>query len=208
MPLLSGAMGCRRYRVLNPPVPLDRDALLEALREHAFRQPPSAARGGENLGWVNLKNLCITDFDHESCLLNQYFCWSLRIDNKRIPAKLLKALLELRMTEWLNETGRERVPASVKAEIREQLELELFPRQLPSVAVHDVCWDLHSHVVRLFTNGNKAHETFRVLFSQTFGLETRSIGPVDLAVQHRRDDAWVQRLDVVGHSDYRTREQR
>jgi DNA recombination-dependent growth factor C len=208
MPLLSGAMGCRRYRVLNGPEHPDRDAWLNALSEHSFRQPPSAAKGGENLGWVNLRNLCVTEFDLNSCFYGQYFVWSLRIDNKRIPGKLLKALLDLRMQEWLSETGRERVPAKVKAEMKDQLELELFPRQLPSVAVHDICWDMKDHLLRFFTNSNKANETFRVLFSQTFGLETRSLGPVDVAVLNRRDDAWLERLDVIGHSDYRPREER
>ena len=203
MPLLTGAMGCRRFTVLNAPEAPPRDAWLEALAEHCFREPPSAARGGENLGWVSLHNLCITEFTLNDCFYNQYFCWSLRIDNKRIPGKLLKALLDLRTRDWMAETGRERVPATVKAEMREQLELELFPRQLPSVTVHDLAWDLTTHVVRLFSNSNKVSEIFRILFSQTFGLETRSIGPVDLAVGHRLGEQFAARLDVVGLADYR-----
>ena len=206
MPLLSGAMSCKRYRVLNQPDPIPRDEWLQALAEHRFREPPSAARGGENLGWVSLQNLCVTDFTHHGCFFNQYFCWSLRVDNKTLPSKLLAALLDLRVKDWLNETGRERIPARMKGEIKEQLELELFPRQLPSVGVHDVCWDLAAGTIRLFTNSNKTNEAFRILFSQTFGLETRSIGPVDLVAGHRHADAWLGRLDVIGHSDYRPQE--
>jgi recombination associated protein RdgC len=203
MPLLSGAMGCRRYRVLNQPDVIPRDEWLSALHEHRFREPPSSALGGENLGWVCLQNLCITEFTHERCLFSQYFAWSLRIDNKTLPSKLLSALLDLRIRDWLAETGRERIPARVKGEIKEQIELELFPRQLPSVGVHDIAWDLKSGTIRLFTNSVKVNETFRILFSQTFGLETRSIGPVDLVAEHRHADAWMARVDVIGHSDYR-----
>ncbi|MEE2830286.1 MAG: hypothetical protein VX498_13945, partial [Myxococcota bacterium] len=83
MPLLTGAMGSRRYRVVSAPSSLDRDAMVAALGEYAFREPPSAARGGENAGWVSLHNLCITDFSFEDCWYNQYFCFSLRVDNKR-----------------------------------------------------------------------------------------------------------------------------
>jgi len=208
MPLFKGAMGCRRYRVLNQPAPVPRDEWLQALTEHRFREPPSAARGGENLGWVNPHNLCVTEFDVNSCYYSNYFVWSLRIDNKKLPGKLLAALLELRMRDWMAETGREKVPARVKAEIREQLELELFPRQLPSVAVHDICWDLKEEVIRLFTNSNKVNETFRILFSQTFGLETRQLGPVDRIWARRDGEAAMERLDVIGHSDYRPQEAR
>lgn len=208
MPLLTGAMGCRRYRVLNFPERPDRDAMLAALGEHAFRESPSSVKSGENIGWVNLRNLCVATFDAQTSLFDPYLCWSLRIDARRLPAKLFKALLELRVEEWLAGTGREKAPATVKAELREQLEMEMLPRQLPSVAVHDVCWDLASGVVRLFANGNKANEAFRVLFSQTFGLETRTIGPVDLAWMNRPGDAWLSRLDAIGHSDYRPLEQR
>jgi DNA recombination-dependent growth factor C len=203
MPLLRGAMGARRYRVLNMPDPIPRDEWLEALDEEAFREPPSLAKGGENEGWVNLQNLCVTTFTHEEVYFNQYMCWSLRMDRKSLPGKLLKALLELRLREWMTETGRERVPAAVKREIREQLELELFPRQLPSVSSHDICWDLVSGVVWFFNNGNKANESFRILFSKTFGLETRPIGALQLLATHKNADAWVPRLDAIGHSDVR-----
>jgi len=176
---------------------------MQMLSDHAFRPPPSAAKGGENLGWVSLHNLCVTEFTLNDCFYGQYFCWGLRIDNKKLPAKLVHAMLELRMGEWLTETGRDKVPAAVKAEMREQLELELFPRQLPTVSIHDVCWDIHSQTLRLFTMSNGANETFRLLFSQTFGYETRSVGPVDLAASHARGPEWLGRLDIVGHSDYR-----
>ncbi len=203
MPLLTGAMGCRRYRVLNQPESIPRDEWLSALHEHRFREPPSSARGGENLGWVSLQNLCVTEFTHEGCFFNQYFAWSFRIDNKKLPGKLLAALLDLRIQDWLAETGRERIPSRVKGEIKEQLELELFPRQLPSVAAHDIAWDLKEETIRIFTNSAKVNESFRILFSQSFGLETRAIGPVDLVAEHRNADAWMTRVDVIGHSDYR-----
>jgi len=196
-------MGCRRYRVLNQPAAIPRDEWLGALREHRFREPPSSALGGETLGWTALQNLCVTEFTHESCFFNQYFCWSLRIDNKTLPAKLLSALLDLRIQDWLAETGRERIPARVKGEIKDQLQLELFPRQLPSVGVHEIAWDLKSETIRIFANSTKVNESFRILFSQSFGLETRAIGPVDLVAAHRNADAWMDRVDVIGHSDYR-----
>ncbi len=203
MPLLKGAMGARRYRVLLASDPPDRDRYLELLNEHAFREPDSKAKAGENQGWVSLHNLCITEFTHEDSYYNQYLCFALRMDKKAIPARLLKALLDLRVTHWLQEMNRERVPAAVKRELKEQLELELLPRQLPSVGAHDVCWDLANDVVWFFNNGNKANEVFRTLFAQTFNLETQPIAALQLIANHRKKDVWVPRLDSIGHADYR-----
>jgi len=201
---MSGAMGARRYRVIADFQEVGlRDRLLDRLAGEAFREPLSAAKGGENVGWVTLTNLCDTDFAADKVLFNQYMAFSLRMDNKRLPGKLVKALLDLRVRAWLAETGRERVPGPVKKEMLEQIELELYPRQLPAVAVHDVCWDLSSHTVWFFSNSNKANELFRMLFSKTFQAETRPIGPLQLIAGHKRSSEWVAALDRIGYADYR-----
>lgn len=204
MPLLSGAMGARRYRVIADFQDVGlRDRLLDRLAGEAFREPLSAAKGGENVGWVTLTNLCDTDFAPDKVLFNQYMAFSLRMDNKRLPGKLVKALLDLRVRDWLSESGRERVPAPVKSEMLDQIELELYPRQLPAVAVHDVCWDLSSQTIWFFSNSNKANELFRMLFAKTFQAETRPIGPLQLIAGHLRAGEWVSALDRIGYADYR-----
>jgi len=196
-------MGARRFLVQNGPASIRRELLLDSLRDAAFREPPSAARGGENIGWVNHRNLVITEFSHEDTLYNQYMCFSLRVDNKRLPAKLLKGLLDLRIEAWKAETGRERCSAQIKAEMREQLELELFPKQLPSVQVHDVCWDLSNHRVWLFSNSDRVTEKFRELFYRTFGYFLLPVGLVDLVAGHEKSRTWLPALDGIGHADYR-----
>ena len=123
MPLLKGAMGATRYRVMDPPAGLQRDDLIELLNDHGFVEPFSKATPGETLGWVNIHNLCVSDFDSEDSCYTQYLCFALRIDNKRLPAKLVKARLELRAQEWMTERGADRIPATVKRELKEQLEL-------------------------------------------------------------------------------------
>ncbi len=203
MPLLTGAMSVRRYRVIGRSDNLGREKLVELLGEHCFREPRSAAKGGRNLGWVTLENLCDTDFSTQNVFFDQYFCFSLRIDDKRLPTKLVSALLDLRIREWLAEGGRERIPAIVKKEMREQLELEMLPRQLPAVGVHDVSWDLKDDVVRLFSTSGGTNETFRTHFAKTFALETRPVGPLHLIAEHKKSGSWVPALDQIGYADYR-----
>ncbi len=206
MPLLKGAMGATRYRVLNPPTDLNRDRLLEKLQEGAFREPMSSARAGETVGWVNVHNLCVYTFTPEDSCYTQYLCFSLRIDNKRLPARLLRAKLDLSAQAWMDERGADRIPTAVKRELKEQLELELLPRQLPSVAAHDVCWDLKSHKVWLFTGSRKVNEAFRVKFGQTFNLDLATVGVMGAVDGHPMAQQWRHRLDAIGHSDYRAEE--
>lgn len=204
MPLLTGAVSARRYRVVADFDEVGfRDKLLERLTEEAFREPLSAAKGGENYGWVTLENLCDTDFAPGKVLFNQYACFSLRIDNKRLPGKLVKALLELRIRAWLQESGRERAPGPVKKEMLEQIELELYPRQLPAVAVQDVCWDLANKQVWFFSTSNKSNELFRTLFAKTFQAETRPIGPLQLIAHAPDASDLVNALETIDYADYR-----
>jgi DNA recombination-dependent growth factor C len=206
MPLLAGSITVRRYRVVGDFAEATRDALLDRLAKEAFRDPLSPARGGENAGWVKLTNLADTAFDFDSVFHNQYMTFALRVDNKRLPGKLLKALLDLRMQQWMREKNRERVPTPVKKELREQLELELFPKQLPSVAVHDVVWNLSDQVVWFMSGSNKANELFRALFAKSFAAETRPFGPLQILAADPRADRWARELDRVGMADLRPRE--
>ena len=130
-------------------------------------------------------------------------CFALRVDNKRLPAKLVKARLELRAQDWMAERGADRIPATVKRELKEQLELELLPKQLPSVNAHDVCWDLKDHKVWFFSGSRKVNESFRLRFGQTFTLDLAPVGVMGAVSGHPMVDSWRHRLDAVGHSDYR-----
>tara|TARA_Y100001968_G_scaffold143511_1_gene131134 strand:- start:463 stop:1089 length:627 start_codon:yes stop_codon:yes gene_type:complete len=204
MPLLKGAMGANRYQVVDPPDDLQRDDLIQRLNENAFKEPFSKATSGETLGWVNLHNLCVTEFSSEDSAYSQYLCFALRVDNKRLPAKLVRAELELRADNWMKERGADRIPSRVKRELKEQLELELLPQQLPSVNAHDICWDLANHRVWFFSNSRKVNESFRHRFGQTFDLDLVPVGVVGAMGRHPLVDTWLHRLDATGHSDYRT----
>jgi DNA recombination-dependent growth factor C len=195
-------MGARRYRIVGNTEEATREDLLVRLQEQVWREPRSATKGGENFGWVAFQNLCDTDLTANKVFFNQYFCFSLRMDTKRLPARLLRAMLDLRLQAWMRDRNRERVPAAVKKEIKEQLELELFPRQLPNVAAHNACWDMGRGIVWFFQNGNKANEVFRALFAKTFALETRPFAALQILAEAGRED-WLAQVDGIGHGDYR-----
>ena len=205
MPLLSGAMGGRRYKVLGEFRADSLDAYIDRLREHGFNERFTSMDidRREHHGWVTLANLADIDFSTQNTVFSNYLAFSLRMDSKTLPGKLVKAMLDLRVRQWLADTGRDRIPANIKREMSEQLQTELWPRQLPSVAAHDVCWNLDTQIVWFLSNSNKANEAFQGHFARTFSLDTRPMGALHLIADHPRASEWVPQLDVIGHEDYR-----
>jgi len=197
--LLQGSFTCRRYRVLGAEREGFREAALARLAEFAFREPLSAAKKGEVFGWVSVHNLTDVDFTPDKVFYSQYCAFALRTDVKKLPARLFKALLDNEHRKWMAGTGRERVPAAVKKELREKLELQLLPRQLPTVSSVDVLWDMARGEVLFFSLSAKVNDRFRKLFARTFTLDLRPLGPVRLALSLAEDrDERLARMEPLG----------
>lgn len=201
MGLLKGSFTCRRYLVLAADVEASRDRYLQRLQEQAFQEPLSAAKKGEVSGWVSAHNLTDTEFTLEKCMYSQYFAFALRTDVKKLPARLFNALLDNEYRKWMQQSGRERVPAAVKKELRDRLELHLLPRQLPTVSSIEVMWDITRNEVLFFSLSEKTNDRFRKLFSRTFQVHLRPLGPVRLGLQLAPDrDERLRAFDGAGTS--------
>lgn len=199
MGLLKGSFTCRRYVVLGPEPEGFRAFALLRLKEFAFVEPLSAARKGEVFGWVSVHNLTETGFQPDDVAYSQYLAFALRTDVKKLPARLFAALLDKECRAWLRSTGRERVPPPVKKELRERLELQLLPRQLPTVSAVEVLWDLARGEVLFFSLSERANDRFRKLFARTFDRALRPLGPVRLGLALAADrDERMARLDATG----------
>jgi hypothetical protein len=194
VPLLSGAITGTRYQVIGP-IPTQ-EYILEQLAEGAFREPLSAAKKGETFGWCSVHNLTDPPVD---VVFTQYLAFALRTDVKRLPAALFRALLDKEMRKWMAGTGRERVPALVKKELREALELSLLARHLPSVSAVDVVWDTARGEVLFLSTSVKVNDRFRKLFSRSFGVDLRPLAPVRLGLQGSANiAATLAALDAAG----------
>ncbi len=100
---------------------------------------------------------------------DNYIVFSLRKDQRKIPAAVLKS-----------HTGREeglflaqnpnlrRTPKHKREEIKEQVQLRLMTRCLPVPSTVDVVWDVKSGVLTLFSLGTKVIDRFEDIFRKTF----------------------------------------
>jgi|GEM_PF-641930 len=196
MALFKGALTVRRFRVMGQP-PDDFRAVYPALlQDKAFHAPLGLVRGEELSGWCLVENLLETDFSGtEGWLFNQYAVLGVRFERKALPQKLVAATLAQRIRAWCEEHRRERAPASVRTELRELLEDELYARALPRVTVHEVVWNLAEGWVLVANAAEAVADHVRKLFRDTFGLSLVPATALDLVAD---DEPVLAALEVAG----------
>ena len=201
MPLLQGPLTSTRFAVIGDYAASSRDDLLERIQNNRFTEPLTSTRRDDITGWVSIHNMLETDLPGSEVVLDHLLFFALRVQRKRLPAKLVKAMLEQRGKAWMRETGQERIPPNVRRELRELLEAELLPQVLPSVNSYGICWDVARSEVVIDTQSGTALEHFRVLFQRSFGALLRPINPVALVLRGLASDEILEGLRSVGYSN-------
>ncbi|MCB9781096.1 MAG: recombination-associated protein RdgC [Alphaproteobacteria bacterium] len=201
MGILQGSLTVRRYRAAGT-VPDDfRTSYVDALNDNAFREPRDWTPGVEAIGWCQVHNLLDTDFsDLNKWLYNEYAVLAMRIDKKSLPAKLLKAHLDKKVAEWCQENHRDKCPARVRTDLKEQLEGDMLVRTLPRVAVHEFCWNIVDGTVLFHNTSEKVNDTFRKVFRETFGIALLPWSPLDFLAD---SPDLAATLEAQGLSDLR-----
>lgn len=180
MPILSGAMSVRRFRVVGNLPEHWRDRFRDKLDELSFKDNPIEVGKEEREGWVQIHNLLETSFeDFNKWLYNDLILLALRIDKKALPAKLLKATLEKQFAQWCEENGRKRCPKDVREQMKEDLEARWLARTLPKVATTELCYNHKEGYVILHSLSESAADRVRKRFYATFGLRMVPVGPLD-----------------------------
>ncbi len=201
MGILKGALSVRRYRVEGSLPEGWRETYAEALDAAAFREPQSATRKEESVGWVQYHNLLDTGFAEVSkWLYNHYALFQLRVDKKTLPAKLFRAHLDKRVRAWCEEHQRERCPSKVKGELKEALELEMLQQTLPRVATYEVCWNTNDGWVLFHNASETVNELFRKSFYRTFGFVLVPFDPLEYVADRPEQ---LDALASSGASDLR-----
>ena len=100
---------------------------------------------------------------------DNYLVFSLRRDQRKIPAAVLKSHSAREEGAFLAEhPNLRRTPKNKREEIKERVQLQLMVKCLPVPSTVDVVWDLKSGVLTLFTLGTKVIERFEDIFRKTF----------------------------------------
>ncbi len=182
----------------------------EKLAKQAFR---SIDHTSEELsfGWVHVDDPKDASFANPQAFSrDRYLVFSLRRDQRKVPAGLLKAHLERAETEFLAaHPGMQRVPKQKKEELRDAVHGSLLAKTLPAPAVFDAVWDTETGIVTFTSLNAKIVELFENLFKQTFeNLRLLAIHPYgraegivdasNLAALHKANQAGTDTaLDLI-----------
>jgi hypothetical protein len=178
--LLSPSTSLTRYRVKgNPQEPL-KESVYNGLCKHAI---PSIEdnTSGKTSGWTSFSNPYQPDFNEYSFVFGSYFAFSLRIDQKTIPANLINKYFAIESARKLESTGREFLSRDEKKLIKEHVVNTLHLRIPATPRIYNILWNYDSSVLMFFTNLKSPNEELETLFAASFNIRLIRIFPFTLA---------------------------
>lgn len=183
MSLISGGITATRYRVTGDIPESLQSLIIEGIRKHRYPELEDT-ESTMVCGWTGFSEPYDTDYENEqSFFIMEYALFSLRIDTKDVPARLLQKHVVLESKKRLSGSGKGFLTKADRKEIKEAVFSMLFSKASLKPCVHNVLWDLAKNEVHVFTASKAALEDFETLFSKSFGLRAVRLFPYTLAEQ-------------------------
>jgi len=132
-------------------------------------------------GWTSFSNPYLPDFENTSCIIGTYFVFSLRIDKKNIPSKIIKKHYAHEMAKKLAESQKEYLSINEKKALKESVTSSLSLRIPATPNIYDVLWNYEGSFLWFFSNQKKANEEFEIIFSKSFNLTLIRLFPYTMA---------------------------
>jgi hypothetical protein len=181
MGILSSTVSITPYRVegkLDQPI---METVARGLKKNAIEDidKDSADRA---VGWACFNEPFSVDFDQHPFLIGTHFVFSMRIDKKTIPAKVVAKYHALEMKKRLKNSGREFLSKTEKKEIKDQVLHMLSMRIPPTPNIYDLVWNYESEEIWFLSNLKSANEELETLFTRSFKLKLIRLFPYTMAV--------------------------
>jgi len=181
MGILSSTVSITPYRVegkMDQPI---METVARGLKKNAIEDidKDSADRA---VGWACFNEPFSVDFDQHPFLIGTHFVFSMRIDKKTIPAKVVTKYHALEMEKRLKNSGREFLSKTEKKEIKDQVIHMLSMRIPPTPNIYDLVWNYESEELWFLSNLKTANEELETLFTRSFKLKLIRLFPYTMAV--------------------------
>jgi DNA recombination-dependent growth factor C len=180
MRLLSSSVSITRYKVKGEiQGPLVK-TVMEGLNKNSIIEIDNESME-KTAGWTSFDNPYLPDFEASSCVIGAYFVFSLRIDKKSIPSKVIKKYYTLEAAKKLAESGREYLSRNEKKDIKEHVTNVLILRIPATPNIYDIIWNYEESSLWFFSNQKAANEELETLFSKSFRLSLIRLFPYTMA---------------------------
>ncbi|MEA3417605.1 MAG: recombination-associated protein RdgC [Thermodesulfobacteriota bacterium] len=180
MRLLSSSVSITRYKVKGEiQGPLIK-TIMEGLNKNSIIEIDNEPME-KTAGWTCFDNQYLPDFGTSSCVIGAHFVFSLRIDKKSIPSKIIKKYYTLEVAKKLAESGREHLSRNEKKDIKEHVTNVLILRIPATPNIYDIIWNYEESSLWFFSNQKAANEDLETLFSKSFRLSLVHLFPYTMA---------------------------
>jgi DNA recombination-dependent growth factor C len=179
MGFLSATVSMSRYRITDSFDTEPMEQVRDGLIRHAI---PTLENEYEEIsaGWTPFESPYLPDFEKFPFVFGTYFLFSLRIDKKSIPAKLVHKQMAIEIEKKKQSSGRDFVSKNEKSEIKETV-MDVLMHKMPAIPnVYDVLWDYDARNLFLFSTQKAANEFFETIFFKSFSLKPVRLFPYTL----------------------------
>jgi len=187
MGFLKGPMTFSQYRVTGE-VSADFSKIFdEQIKKNAFPDFMGAA-AEKAVGWTDIADPLDTAFAYAKYNFGSYLMFSLRIDRKIIPPKLLKIKNLQAERDYLASRDVARIYRTQREEIKEAVRNDLLKKVPLIPSFFDVCWHPHERRLLFSSLSDKMNDDFHSFFHESFDFSLQPFLPWD-PQNLRPDDA-------------------
>jgi len=180
MGLLSPSVSVTRYkvkgRIQNPVI----ENIISGLKKNVI-QDIDGEDANMVVGWTDFDDPFQPKFESSSLIVGPYLIFSMRMDKKSIPAKVVQKNYAIESARRLSQNSKAFLSRNEKKEIKEQIIRKLTLRIPATPNVYDAVWSHEQESVWLFTHLKTASEAFETLFLKTFNLSLIRLFPFTMA---------------------------
>jgi len=133
------------------------------------------------VGWTSFHKPYHPDFYGSSFVYGSYLVFSLRIDKKSIPAKVLKKHFMIESARRLAKSGREFLSRNEKKALKDHIIDRLSLRIPATPNVYDIIWSYEESSLWFFSSLKAANEELETLFKHSFDLTLIRLFPFTTA---------------------------
>ncbi len=176
MGLLSSSTSVVRYMVkgkIEEPV---LESIARGLQRHRITEIDNNPQE-KTIGWTSFKNPYLTDFSGSSFSFDPYILFSMRIDKKSIPSKIIQKQFMAEMTRRLASGNRQTLSRHEKKEIKDKIILTLNMKIPATPNIYDIVWLPEKSRLWFFSTLKSANEELETLFLQSFNISLIRLFP-------------------------------
>jgi recombination associated protein RdgC len=180
MGILSSSASITRYQVMGKlPEPL-LENVRGYLKQNTIREIDHEPIE-KSAGWTSFESPFKPDFENSPLVYGTHMIFSLRIDKKKVPGKVLAKQVNMETAKRLQKSDRKTLSKAEKAQLKDEVLHRLLQRMPATPNIYDILWNYEGQTLWFFSNLKAANEDLEALFAKTFKLSIIRMFPYTMA---------------------------